>query len=877
MLISLTPSPPLSNQSPDGKRLYACSGDAVRCFSTATGAPLGAPLVGHTAAVTSVAFHPAHPGGQVLLTASLDGTIRSWNAQDGSAGAVLAAPGPVESMAVPGGRSQHARDVIFLSCWQRRGEDDGAEGGRVHAFSLGKGKSVDKLAKMSVPPPLVASPRGTFLGAFERNTVTVWPLAQRETGASLEKRALRLRHTKHVTALAFDMNDGSVAAGDATGRILLWHGFANACAPSRGETTAAEPDKDAPDAPDAPNAVANAVANAGRRADGDDLPCSTFHWHAQSVGCLQFTRDGAYLLSGGKEAVLVLWQLETGKKSYLPRLGAEITHLCCFPEDPARVAAAHADNAVRVVSLAALAVESVARGVRPAPLTRSNPAFLKENARAIVAGHIARTQPAPCVALDPRSKLVALAASGASLQLFDAARDAHVADLAVAPRNLVSGDGGPEEPMEPYVSHAAFSPDGSILVTVDRRSERPTPRLAVGEEPADGETIDADAERAPEETLRIWTRDEALVVDARDAANDARVVSRDDTRQSVGFTCVCVCDAPHAGAVTSVSVRGSARDARRAMACTTSADGEAKMWVPAATARGGERAGWRCRSGVAHAGLPPPPLTAGAFSHDGSLYATASEDVVVWDPDACEKRHVFADARFGAPNGSERKRKNLVSGLAFVAGEPLLASASPAGLVVWNLTTLTAWRTIAAPCLSLAAHPRLPSFAAAIADRGGDACAVLRFAGRDARAAGRALVSPGGPPQALLFPEDDADDLLIVTHERRMAYAGGVLKKGAIGGGGGFAAVSAATRRAGAVAVAGGALRPLDGASLAPHERRLDGTHGGLSAALGASAKAGGNAPWGDLFDAPSHELAPLTTLAPHFLDALLERQASHQ
>ena len=154
---------------------------------------------------------------------------------------------------------------------------------------------------------------------------------------------------------------------------------------------------------------------------------------------------------------------------------------------------------------------------------------------------------------------------------------------------------------------------------------------------------------------------------------------------------------------------------------------------------------------------------------------------------------------------------------------------------------------------------------------------MLRFAGRDARAAGRALVSPGGPPQALLFPEDDADDLLIVTHERRMAYAGGVLKSGAIGVGGGFAAVSAATRRAGAVAVAGGALRPLDGASLAPHERRLDGTHGGLSAALGASAKAGGNAPWGDLFDAPSHELAPLTTLAPHFLDALLERQASHQ
>ena len=70
---------------------------------------------------------------------------------------------------------------------------------------------------------------------------------------------------------------------------------------------------------------------------------------------------------------MVLWQLETGKKSYLPRLGAEITHLCCFPEDHARVAAAHGDNAIRVVSLASLAVESVARGVRPAARHASSP------------------------------------------------------------------------------------------------------------------------------------------------------------------------------------------------------------------------------------------------------------------------------------------------------------------------------------------------------------------------------------------------------------------------------------------------------------------------------------------------------------------------
>ena len=165
---------------------------------------------------------------------------------------------------------------------------------------------------------------------------------------------------------------------------------------------------------------------------------------------------------------------------------------------------------------------------------------------------------------------------------------------------------------------------------------------------------------------------------------------------------------------------------------------------------------------------------------------------------------------------------------------------------------------------------------------------MLRFAGRDARAAGRALVAPGGPPQALLFPEDRTDALLLVTHERRVVRAEATRQEGASevgatetrgGAKGGFAGAEAKSPFARGVALAGGALRPLDFGSLAPHERRLEGsqTPGGLSAALGASAKAGGNAPWGDLFDAPSHELAPLTTLAPHFLDALLERQAAHR
>ncbi len=50
-------------------------------------------------------------------------------------------------------------------------------------------------------------------------------------------------------------------------------------------------------------------------------------WHADSVFSLQFSLEGNYLLSGGKEKVLVFWQLETEKTQFLPRLPNDIRNI----------------------------------------------------------------------------------------------------------------------------------------------------------------------------------------------------------------------------------------------------------------------------------------------------------------------------------------------------------------------------------------------------------------------------------------------------------------------------------------------------------------------------------------------------------------------
>lgn len=57
--------------------------------------------------------------------------------------------------------------------------------------------------------------------------------------------------------------------------------------------------------------------------------------------------QGSYILSGGEESVLVLWQFKTHHKQFLPRLGAPIKHICSSSDDTL-IAVSHMDNGKRV-------------------------------------------------------------------------------------------------------------------------------------------------------------------------------------------------------------------------------------------------------------------------------------------------------------------------------------------------------------------------------------------------------------------------------------------------------------------------------------------------------------------------------------------------
>jgi NET1-associated nuclear protein 1 (U3 small nucleolar RNA-associated protein 17) len=94
---------------------------------------------------------------------------------------------------------------------------------------------------------------------------------------------------------AFDANDSTIALGDASGRITVWHNFTKALGQwaSSAATAAAA-------------VTADVAGSSGSTSSSGQLPpCTTAHWHASAVGALCFSSDGGSLLSAGREGVLV--------------------------------------------------------------------------------------------------------------------------------------------------------------------------------------------------------------------------------------------------------------------------------------------------------------------------------------------------------------------------------------------------------------------------------------------------------------------------------------------------------------------------------------------------------------------------------------------
>ena len=329
-----------------------------------------------------------------------------------------------------------------------------------------------------------------------------------------------------------------------------------------------------------------------------------------------------------------------------------------------------------------------------------------------------------------------------------------------------------------------------------------------------------------------------------------------------------------------------------AVATTGAADGELKLWSRRAAAASAASPPppstsdrWRCAWA---AGLRASPLTAVAFSDDGSLVAAAAAPspasstaavVGLWRVDSGERVAVLAPPSAPPPLGCPSAAPPpAVSCLAFVPGTATLvaalsssssSSSNSSSLVAWDLLTkAAAWAApLASPATRLSASPLGGVVAVALAPsrsspsspspRGGRVLALrardgaalsgwdlprapadaLLFEGQASRGGGAASAAASDGGSCRLCPP-----LLVLTSDRELA----VLE---VGSAAGPCAASAASPRLGSKRARRGAAAALLGEPPSTFEAKFGGAdpaarpgpatpergHGGLKAGSGCA------------------------------------------
>lgn len=209
------------------------------------------------------------------------------------------------------------------------------------------------------------------------------------------------------------------------------------------------------------------------------------HWHREAVEAIQWSHDGNYILSGGHEFVLVLWQLETGKRQELPHLPSTITAIA-VSSNGTSYGIQLADNSVIVLSTSELEATAHVTGIQSRSLGRTVVAAPKLQTVTSLAeeedGAFNQWKENPAI-INPRNSnqlLVAVPSmqtrtgttsipSAPYIQTFDILAGRHISRQPLTRNNATVKTIGPEATKlsEPNVKFMQTSQDGQWLATVD--------------------------------------------------------------------------------------------------------------------------------------------------------------------------------------------------------------------------------------------------------------------------------------------------------------------------------------------------------------------------------------------------------------------------
>ncbi|KAI6713547.1 hypothetical protein JHW43_003902 [Diplocarpon mali] len=364
---------------------------------------------------------------------------------------------------------------------------------------------------------------------------------------------------------------------------------------------------------------------------GVSLAPRKMHWHRQVVHTIKWSRDGNYIISGGTETVLVLWQLDTGKPQFLPHMAATIQNVVVSPTGSS-YAVQLADNSAMVLSTSELKPTVNISGIQ-ASVVESEPSIESQVERleeATWEQPLVQRTPAVIMPTDTSRLLLGVGQtqevrarkpiilSNPFLQTLDLGTGHSLSRQALARTNITSVNAAPgiQRITEPRVIHMKISHDGEWLATIDEWT--PPPRDSQLSKRQDKKLFERQRKR--EVFLKFWQWNKE--------GDTWELVTRIDSPHSNGI------DLGDAGRVMDLAV-----DPSSSRFSTIGEDGYVRTWTTKTRKRDGvivrgkddkPLRSWSCELAVSLGkvdlldGLDvSTPSGCVAFSEDGSILAAA--------------------------------------------------------------------------------------------------------------------------------------------------------------------------------------------------------------------------------------------------------------
>ncbi|KAJ5580135.1 uncharacterized protein N7459_006120 [Penicillium hispanicum] len=401
-------------------------------------------------------------------------------------------------------------------------------------------------------------------------------------------------------------------------------------------------------------------------------PPRKLHWHRSSVNTVRWSRDGKtyplhdfvvsnlmssgnYLISGGQEPVVVMWQLDTGRTQTLPHLSSPVCNVIVSPSGNSYVAKL-ADNSMMIFPATGSETSATVIGLQ----LNTDLGLSKDTTSRKPFGAIATLHPQ-----HPERLLIAVPAShqaserpnSAVLQTFDIRTNSHISRQALARTNTTTLNVGPDGSsiIAPDIWHMDIAQDGKWLATVDTWTPHPQDMEALARNVSKKET----SELLPEIFLKFW---------------------KWNTSSSM-WELVTRIDGPHFNDTRHSTVLGIAARPYAHEFASLGADALLRFWCPTAKHRSGLKVDaaeqhldtWKCRNFVDLTGCLDNSITSltaacMSFSEDGSVLAvclpsvSAANDGLVLLVDArnCTVHYRRAGAFLGTPCSVKFLGRNLI-------------------------------------------------------------------------------------------------------------------------------------------------------------------------------------------------------------------------